>query len=404
MSNLARRLITIFLSLFLISYVGYQAYLAFYNPLRTVRAQSSTVRDTISANAFVLHDETLIQADVGSGVIDYTREDGGRVPKGGNVATIYANAQDAQNAEQLATINDKIAALQSAGSYLDSAALDLNVLDGELGDSFLNLADAASTSDVGSLGDASQSYLNLQNEKQLATGAATSYADVIASMQQQAAALQAKIGGGARAVTSPVSGCFVSAVDGYEGMYDISKILSIRPDNVKSLLSAKPSVKPGYVGKVVSQYEWYITCNLDRDDALKLKPGTDVGVQFLLSSQSQVPATVAAVNNSGDSYAVVLKCEYMTSKLAVLRKQSIQIILKDVTGIRVSNDDIHIVNGQKGVYVLAGNAAKFKNIVVNYSGNGYSMSAIDSTDSKRLQVYDSIIENGDKLHDGKVIK
>ena len=150
----------------------------------------------------------------------------------------------------------------------------------------------------------------------------------------------------------------MSSIDGYEGMFDIKKILDIKPETVSSLLSAKPAVKSGYIGKVVSEYEWYVTCVLDRNEALNLKVGDSEAVQFLLSSESEVPVTVAAVNYSGNSCAVVLKCEYMTSKLAVMRKQSIQIIIRDITGIRVSNENIHIVNGQKGCFVLFGNTAR----------------------------------------------
>jgi hypothetical protein len=403
MNNVVKRLITIFLSLFLISYVGYQAFLSLYHPMRTVRANSSVVRDYISANAFVLRDETLIPANVGSGIIDYTREDGESVSVGGVVAKVYATEQDVENEFKLQKINDKIAQLQQAGTYQDTTAIDLTVLDGEIDSSLLNLADAASVSDINSLDDASHDLLDLLNKKQLATGAVKDFNSQIADLQKQAAALSSKTDGSIKNITSPVTGCFVSSVDGYEGMYDISNILNIKPADIQKLESAKPAVKSGYAGKVVSQYQWDVVCVLSPDDAQKLKVGDQISVQFLLSSEKEVPVTVTAINKIGNSSAVVLQCSYMTSRLAVMRKQSIQIVTRDITGIKVDNEYIHIINGQKGVYVLKGNTAEFRQIVPVYSGNGYTMSQIDSSDSKGLQVYDSVIENGDDLYDGKIV-
>jgi hypothetical protein len=403
MNNVIKRLITIFISLFLLAYVGYQAYLGFYHPIRTVKAQSSTATDSIPANAFVVHNETLISADVGTGVIDYTRANGERVPLGGAVANVYASAQDAENQSSLQEIKNKIAQLQDSGTYEESTAADLNVLSGDIDDKILSLAQAASASDINSLDDTSNALLAMLNKKQLATGTVRDFSAQIAALQKQETALAAKTTGSVKAVTSPISGCFVSNVDGYEGMVDISKILDISASDIVKLESAKPAVKSGAVGKIVSEYEWYITCVISNDNALKLKVGNQISAQFLLSSESAVPVNVAAINKSADGCAVVLECDYMTSRLAVMRNQSINIITRQVTGIKLSNDVIHIVNGQKGVYVLEGNTVNFKNIEPAYTGNGYTMSEIDSTDSKRLQVYDSVIEDGDDLYDGKIV-
>jgi hypothetical protein len=404
MNNVVKRLITVLISLFLISYVAYQAYLALYNPLRTVRAESSTVRDFISADAFVVHDETLIQASTGSGVIDYTRADGESVAVGGVVANVYATVQVAENHNKLQGINDRIARLKQAGTYDGTTQVDLSALDEEIDGKFLSLADAASSSGLDKLDDTEPNLIDLLNKKQLATGEVNNFDAEIASLQQQASVLSPKSVSGVINIVSPVSGCFVSTIDGFEGMYDISKILDIKTSDIQRLMAAKTEVKSGTIGKVISEYQWYVTCVLSSDDALKLKVGNQISVQFLLSSESEVPVTVMAINKSGDSCAVVLQCDYMTGKLAVMRRQSIQIVTRDITGIKIANDYIHIVNGQKGVFVLEGNTVGFRNIVLVYSGNGYTMSGIDSSDSKRLQVYDSVIENGDDLYDGKVIK
>jgi len=93
----------------------------------------------------------------------------------------------------------------------------------------------------------------------------------------------------------------------------------------------------------------------------------------------------------------------MSSQLAVIRRQAVEIIAGTFTGIKVSDQFIHIVNGVKGVYVRKGNKVVFKKLDSIFSSSGYTVSAIKD-DSDYLQIYDEVIENGDDIYDGKVIK
>ncbi len=94
----------------------------------------------------------------------------------------------------------------------------------------------------------------------------------------------------------------------------------------------------------------------------------------------------------------------MNSALSVIRRQTIEIVANSYTGIKVSDSDVHIVNGEKGVFVRYGSIVQFKKIDEIYSAPGYVVSNIDPTSQGNLQVYDEVIENGDDLYDGKVIK
>jgi len=404
MNSVLKRILTALVSLFLIAYVGYQAYLSLYHSVKTERVYSSTVRDAVTAKGFVLHNETIITASLGSGVIDYTRNNGERVSNGGVIANIYATAQDAENQRRLQQITSKISQLKDANAAGNISVLDVNMLDNQINEVFLKLASQTALSSLDDFYNMQSKLLSLLNKKQIATGTVKNFDDEIAALSLQNSELSHKTGGSIKTLTSPVSGYFVSSVDGYEGLYDTSKILSISTADITRLENTKPAPASGAVGKVVSEYEWYITCILSEEDARKINIGSSLNARFLLSSENEVPVTVSAINKSSDGYAVLLKCEYMTNKLAVMRMQTVQLIANEFTGIRVDNSYIHIQGNQKGVYVQDGNIATFKNIMPVYSSNGYTISAIDPTDSTRLQVYDELIVNGDKLYDGKIIK
>lgn len=404
MNSVLKRILTALVSLFLIAYVGYQAYLSLYHSVKTERVYSSTVSDIVTAKGFVLHNETIITANLGGGVMDYTRNNGERVSNGGIIANIYTNAQDAENQHILQQITSKISQLKDANAAVNISVLDVNMLDNQINDVFGELASQTSFSNLDDFYNLQSKLLSLLNKKQIATGTVKNFDDEIAALSQKSSELSHKTGGSIKTLTSPVSGYFVSSVDGYEGLYDTSKILNITTADITRLENTKPAPASGAVGKVVSEYEWYITCILSEVDARKIKIGASLNARFLLSSENEVPVTVSAINKSSDGYAVVLKCEYMTNKLAVMRMQTVQLIANEFTGIRVANGYIHIQGNQKGVYVQDGNIATFKNIMPVYSSNGYTISALDPTDSARLQVYDEIIVNGDNLYDGKIVK
>lgn len=401
MSGFLKKLITILLSLLLLAYIGYRAYLAFYHPLRTVKVQSGVVQDIVPVSAVMLHDDSVITGSADGGVIDYTRSDGERVPKDGVVANVYASSQDAEKAAKLQNLNAKISKLQQEQNSQDVSAGDLAMLDNEINSGVISLSQASSSSGLETLGDASDKLLDLFNRKQVATGAVKNYSAEITSLGAQVSALGSV--NALRSITSPAAGCFVSSVDGFEGVYDTSKIDSISASDVAKLLALKPTVKSGSIGKIVSNYKWYIVCTVSNNDSFKFTKGAQMSVQFPMSSQGEVPVTVKAVNNGSSGCAVALECGYMTGKLAVMRRQQVEIVTDEVSGIKLDNDSINIVNGVKGVFILKGNTVVFRRIEPVYSGNGFTVSAVDASDSKRLQVYDSVIIGGDDLYDGKIV-
>ena len=92
----------------------------------------------------------------------------------------------------------------------------------------------------------------------------------------------------------------------------------------------------------------------------------------------------------------------MNRNLANLRIHDIEIIVDDYVGIKINNDAIREVDGEKGVYVQRGNIIQFRKINIIYSAEDYSV--VESVaDSAYLQQYDSVITQGVDLYDGKVV-
>jgi putative membrane fusion protein len=403
MNKFAKKAIALCISIFLISYVIYQVYAALRVPAQTRLAVSSTVTDSFSVEGFVLHSETTIKSTA-SGIVDYVREDGERVKKGGVVANVYASPADASTKQKIQQLQKQIDQLNAIGSYTEAAALDVRILDAKIKDEFLALAQASHNGDVKSLDKNGATLLASLNRKQLATGELGDIDAQLDSLYSQLASLQSQLSGSVKAIAAPVSGYFVSSVDGYEGIYETSKISSLTVSDINGFDNKKAASTGGAVGKIVEEFQWYITAVLNASQAEKINPGDSVRVNFPLSVSGQVPVTVAVKNRAGDgSFAVALSCDYISSQLASLRKQDMQIVTKSYSGIRVNSGEIHIVDGVKGVYTLKGNAVRFKTVDVIYSTQDFVISKVNALDSGSLQVNDQIITGGGDLYDGKIL-
>ncbi|MDR3644469.1 MAG: HlyD family efflux transporter periplasmic adaptor subunit [Clostridia bacterium] len=403
MSTFFKRLVAVCVSLFLLTYVGYQAYSAFHVSVSTQRAQLRTVEDQIAATGFVLRNETLITTKAG-GIVDYLVSDGERVEKGGAVASVYPTAEQAEIEREIRQLDNRIKQLQITAVAGNTMAVDINVLDADIGDKFSQIASLAGDTNVNGLSDAETEFLNLLNEKQIVTGKVTGFTKELAQLQEQRKSLVARRSNSISTITSPISGYFVSQVDGYEGSFNLSKLSAITAAQVDALLAAKPSAVSA-AGKVISSYEWYIVCSPSPDDAQRLHSGVSVGVSFPFTTGGDLPATVTALNrDASNRYAAVLTCDFMTSDLAGTRSGDIRITLGSYTGVRVENSELCVENGVRGVYILDGDIVRFRTLQVLYSGDDFVISKNDPSDGKLLQANDLIIVGGNKLYDGKIVR
>lgn len=403
MNTVVKRILTVLVSLILLFYVGYQAYAVLYNPIRTMRVYSGTYEDLICTNAFVIHDEQVINKKA-DGVIDYVKEDGESVAKGGEVAAVYRTAEDAATQRKIQQLNGQIQQYKQMGSSAEAESIDIDAMSLEIQKSFLQLSKDADNSDIDNIRNDSSSFLSVLDKKQLATGEIKDFNSQINKLQKQVAALTNKAGAQTGTINAPEAGYFVSQTDGLENAFETKNVLSITAKQVGNLLSEKSTRSADAVGKVITGFASYIVCKVDENDIYKLHVGNTVSLRFLLSSEGEVPVTVVAISKDSSGCAVVLKCDYMTGALAVIRRQTVEIVADSYTGIKIPDSLIHIVNGEKGVFVRNGNLALFRKISEIYSAQGYVVSSVDTAKQDYVQVYDEIIENGDDLYDGKIIK
>lgn len=428
-STIARRLISLFIALLLLSYIGYQIYKANYSQVRTETAVFATLSDSVQAQGVAVRKETLLTHS-GNGIMTYEVEDGGRMSKGGVVASVYSSAEAAaaeQKSKQLKQELEQLTQLNKPDSVqmINPENLDQQV--------HLHLYDMLMNQNEGNrtgVTEQKQEVLSLINQWQIVTGKVDNFDARIQSLNSQISSLSSVSGSKTGTITTPVAGYFIGAADGYENTYSYEEILSISVEDLKKEQTPQ-SVPSNVIGKMCENFDWYIACVVDSETAPKLKEGNRLTVSMPFATTMEIPAQIVAVNQTDKEAeaAVVLKCNYMDASIANVRKETIQLNIETYEGVRVSQKAVHfetitktvtdeegnetqVTREVRGVYVLHGNEIKFVEIIPIFSSTNYVVCKVDldeqeakdlMTDST-IALYDEVVIEGTDLYDGKIVQ
>jgi len=426
-SSLLRRATSAVLAILLFIYLGYQVYNSNYKQIQTETASYTSEADTVQTTGTAIRKERVIQKQV-NGVITYVIGDGSKVANGGKVANIYANAQNVEAQRQLENLDSEIAKLQKLTAPGDTYAASPDSIGKQINVKLTDLLGKINTGEYTDLSDSRDELLYLINERQIVTSQVKDFNLRIAALKSQRSALSVSNSPATGSITAPTAGYFISKTDGYESVFDYSKVLTMTPAELKDKQKAQPIVQTDAVGKICEDFGWYLACVIPADQAVKFHEGDSVSIKFPFASTEIVPATVVAVNQSDkdSEAAVILESTSMTSSLATLRNETAQIQVENYTGIRVSPKSIHFEavtntttdkNGKKttvkkevkGVYVMHGSEIQFRQIIPLLSTQSYVICKVNPSKeelmtSSTVKLFDEVIVEGTDLYDGKVIQ
>lgn len=424
-SPLIKKLASGILAVLILVYVGYQIYNAHYSELQTETAEYATVSNTIQVNGIAVRKETVVTGQA-NGVIDYVVPNGGKVSKGGKVAQIYADAQSAMNQKKLQSLNAEITKLQKLASPGDTYAASPDTINSQINLRLTDILSSANASDYADVSESRDDLLYLLNERQVVTNKNANFVNRINELKSQHDALSKSNVQPTGSVAAPAPGFFINHADGFETVFDFSKIENITATQLKSQMSAQVSPPANAVGKICSDFNWYFAFILPENQLSQVRLGDTVSIQFPFAASAPVPASVVAVNKSATEAAIILQSNYINSSIAGIRKETAQILTDEYTGLRVSQKAVHfeavtkttkdksgksttVKKEVQGVYVMRGNQVVFRQIVPLYSTDNYiicdpKVSEDDLMTSSTVQLSDEVVVEGSALFDGKVVK
>jgi len=390
------------LALALVSvYIIVQCFVVFRRSYKTETAIKYTLAESITLDGVVAFDSVDV---AGSGDLGYLVQDGERVTNGTVVAEVYTDDSQGLQRERLDRLERTITLLTKSQN---STGSDLSVLTNQTKQALYNLLDKINTAQYSGITDAEDTFLLAQNRLQVSTGQAAGFADTIAALQVEYDSIKAQLDA-LQTITATTNGYFSSTAASPAIAADRQALDDADPATLQKMLAdGFPAAATDRAGQITTGFSWKFYAVCDLDTAARFDNISSVKISVPGKQNTPLSATVEEVTLDKDNglAKIVLQCQTINAEVLSFGQETAQIDLKTYEGIRIDKEALHIVDGQRGVYVKYGNLQRFLKITTLYENDSYILIPENGkigTDNE-VRLYDEIIVQGTNLQDGKLL-
>lgn len=411
LADLVVHIATIAVAAAALAYLGYHFFEGFSADIETEYATLVTDSDVVPLDAYIMRSESVIfAASATSGhSVGYVFSDGTKVHGGQVVADIYTG--DGSSDEAIVDLDRRIDLLESSNLTDGMTSSDTYVIDSKIQNYYYLIHQSTLLGNYSNLTKRRDELLTLINKRRILTGVTTGYSDRIESLTAERALLSAGQDTIAESVEAPYAGYFYSTTDGYESTFSASKVESLTLAEFDKMLSSQPTrYSDRAVGKMVSDFNWYIVCETTRDSLRYFTKGYSYYVNFPYNDDISIKMTLSNVVSEvgSDRVLLVLETERIPEDFSFRRMQPVELVRSSYTGYRVPISAARLVDGKQGVYIMIGNTIEFREIDILLEMDGYYIVAeqdpVNDPDyASKLGLYDQIVVSGKNLYDGKLI-
>lgn len=406
-SNKVRNVLLALFVLCLLSFTAYQ-FIVFFGSRPETETQTAiyqTISRSSTVSGFVVRNEQYV-TNTFAGTVVPAVPNGSKVGIGDTVAKVFSSDAAAKQMSRLEVLNGDMEYYRSVSvAAAGSMTADIGMYKDKVFDSLIRLSD---TIDSGELSEIYQTSRDLREDitkKQIACGATVDVSERLNSLNNE---YNAAAGAAAAysAVTSEVSGYYINTADGFEGKADFASIRECTCADVERLIVSQPeTVAPSIIGRLVTDFNWYIVCEVSKEEAQDLKENAAVSVSFPNESVADMKMLLVSKNpdETTGKVALVLRSNKMDASVASIRKVDIRITLEEYSGFSIDPRALRTVDGETGVYVELGNIVRFRKIDIIYSDDSVILAQSPEGDDDYLKQYDEIITEGTDLYDGKIL-
>lgn len=390
------------LALALVSvYIIVQCFVIFRRSYKTETAIKYTLAESITLDGVVAFDSVDV---AGSGDLGYLVQDGERVTNGTVVAEVYTDDSQGLQRERLDRLERTITLLTKSQN---STGSDLSVLTNQTKQALYNLLDKINTAQYSGITDAEDTFLLAQNRLQVSTGQTAGFADTIAALQVEYDSIKAQLDA-LQTITATTNGYFSSTAASPAIAADRQALDDADPATLQKMLAdGFPEAATDRAGQITTGFSWKFYAVCDLDTAARFDNISSVKISVPGKQNTPLSATVEEVTPDKDNglAKIVLQCQTINAEVLSFGQETAQIDLKTYEGIRIDKEALHIVDGQRGVYVKYGNLQRFLKITTLYENDSYILIPENGkigTDNE-VRLYDEIIVQGTNLQDGKLL-
>lgn len=376
----------------------------------TETADEVVEQEKLELKAFLVRDEEYINQKTTGTVVPLIK-DGMRVASGDAVARVCASDEDAANVSALLEAKESLARYQEISEQTELNALDMEKLNKTIDASFTELV---RTSNSGDFFELSRNIEELENKlasKQILKDGTIDLTAKFNELNSKIQTLELK-SINTSDVLAPLSGYYISNLDGYENAMDYNKISDLTVSEAEKLFEKKPGDVSGQMGKIVGSYKWYLVTVMDSKYSLLMSEGEKMKINMPYYGFKNVDVVVEKISTTqNDKVAVAFSCNMMNETYANMRTEDIELVFKEYTGYKINSSAIRREKDEKGkevdvVYILRGDIMNARVIDIIYDAGDYVIVSEESKATsgyRPIKRYDEVIVKGRNLSDGKSI-
>lgn len=383
------------------AYIIVQLYVILGREYKTEIAVLYTMADSVELPGFVMFDAINVP---GEGNLGYLVEDGERVSEGAVIAEKYTDDSQSAAREQLIRLQNNIDLLTKSQN---SAGSDLTLLTTQTKTALYNLLDQLDTASYSGMLDAESEFLLAQNRLQISTGQTSGFQSTIAELEAERDTVAAQLEG-LETITAEENGYFISAASAMPLDLEEQTLADATPAQIQELLDQGVATSTASLaGRIVEGFSWRFYTVCDQDTAERFDGVTNVRISIPGKEETPLDATVSSVELDEESglAKIVIECQTINSDVLRLGQETAKIDLQTYQGLRIDKDALHIVDGEKGVYVKYGDLQRFRKIQILYEDDTYMLVPSDGSvgGDSEVRLYDEVIVEGSNLQDGGLI-
>lgn len=406
-SSFAQRAAVGAVCVLIFGYTVYHLIHLFGEDVSTFAAGVTTETTTLNYSGYVFRDEVVLTS-ANSGVVDYHAEDGVKVAKGQDLATVYERGSESSRAA-IRRLDAQIDILEQS-SEETVRGTDMGTLKQTVSDTYYALVKMLASGETGGLSYQAEKFLIGLNQMQsLAEQEDAASNQTLDKLKQTREETFSNAGNG-MTYQAEQSGYFYSQTDGYESYFTMTAAENLTADSFYDLLKVRPLTPTGTTayGKISYDSEWMLVLPVQRTEQKYFSVGETYQGLFEENNQTEIPLTLERIVEAPEQEEALLifSADRLPTHFLFSRCQNVRLTVDSVSGIYVPKNAVDRENGLHGVYILRGSVVHFRYIEIVYEGSDYYLVKEDAEDNEEqtfLKVNDMVILNGKNMFDGRVL-
>lgn len=417
-STLATKIMILILCIGVLAYMAVYLFTGFQDDLVTTVAYTYSVDIGTEASGLIVREETVL-SDSGR-YVDMVLAEGEKASAGEAVALIYSDPSALDTRQEIRNLTAEIEQLNYA-LFSGTQSVDTSKLDSAVIDSIVNLRALTASGDLTALEDSALNLRTMVFRRDYSYGdteAAGELAKLIREKESQLATLQKSLNQVARPVYAPAAGVFSGTADGYETLISPARLDALTMAELDELISRRQTTQTGTAGKLITSSTWYLAALFDGENVHNLKEGNTYTISFSHDYYGDVDMTLERIDTDGSQTMAIFSCRTHLSATTLLRVQTIDIVSRQMEGIRVPRKALRVetkeitdenghtsARNRYGVYTVVGTQAEWQEVEVLYTGDTfYLVRPVDEDAATRLRAGDLVILSTSGIYDGKVVR